>query len=355
MEKPWDISGRGELLKELEKLSEDEKAYRKYYLSDKTEEDCQELLRQIRPEEAGKRPFTHQDVLAFCFPRLITDAYIGVGADGRRIVLELFPRYKPSAMHSHEACVLSYVLRGTCRHRIGTEDLEMTEGMLCFVAPRVSHALKVYDDSLVINIHIPVRQFYVLFMEQIHQPNPISRFFTAVLLENAGENDYLLFDTGRDLFLREQILEMLKAQNHQDCYCAAELLHMLNLLFIRLLRYYANSSALHKESLTDNQVLDMVFYIHKNLRTITLPALAKRYGYSQTHCSRLLKQNTGRNYVELVRLLRMKQAGLLLENSGLRLFEISDLVGYENPETFIRAFKKEYGMTPGAFRKRREQ
>ena len=346
------MSGEEELLEELGRLSEDEKAYRKYYLSDKTEADCQELLWQVRPEEAGKRSFTHQDILAFCFPKLITDAYIGIGADGRRIVLEPFPRYKPSAVHSHEACVIYYVLRGSCRHRVGTGEFTMTEGMLCFVAPRTPHALEVYDDSLVINIHIPARQSYVLFMEQIHQPNPISRFFTGILLENTGENEYLLFDTGRDVSLRELILKMLKAQRHQDCYCAAELLHMLNLMFIHLLRHYADSRTLHRESLADSQVLDMVFYIHKNVRTITLPALAKRYGYSQTHCSRLLKQNTGKNYVELVRLLRMKQAGLLLKNSDLKLFEISELVGYENPETFIRTFKKEYGMTPGAFRRR---
>lgn len=41
-----------------------------------------------------------------------------------------------------------------------------------------------------------------------------------------------------------------------------------------------------------------------------------------------------------------------LSNSQLSISEISTMVGYENPESFIRVFQKAYGISPSAYRKK---
>ncbi|HIS30396.1 MAG TPA: AraC family transcriptional regulator [Candidatus Limivivens intestinipullorum] len=40
------------------------------------------------------------------------------------------------------------------------------------------------------------------------------------------------------------------------------------------------------------------------------------------------------------------------ETTSYSVQHISSLLGYENPENFIRAFKKEYGVSPSQFRGR---
>ncbi len=49
-------------------------------------------------------------------------------------------------------------------------------------------------------------------------------------------------------------------------------------------------------------------------------------------------------------LVRIEEAKKLLLNTNLQVQEISSRIGYENVNHFIRLFKAETGMTPGAFR-----
>ena len=50
----------------------------------------------------------------------------------------------------------------------------------------------------------------------------------------------------------------------------------------------------------------------------------------------------------------MNHAAALLRGTRTSVADISAMVGYENPESFIRVFEKYYGMTPTAYRKKEE-
>ncbi|MCA9399635.1 MAG: helix-turn-helix transcriptional regulator, partial [Candidatus Omnitrophica bacterium] len=45
-------------------------------------------------------------------------------------------------------------------------------------------------------------------------------------------------------------------------------------------------------------------------------------------------------------------AKALLKNSGLMVYEISNQLGYQNPESFMRIFKRETGLTPSGYREK---
>ena len=339
------------LLDHLTELTEQEKSFRAFHFSAKTPADCQELYRRLGGTDLPQLPQNEEDILHFLHTHADEDRTLTPRLESSRILLDPYPRYFPMIPHSHECCVLFYVLKGKCLHHMQGQVLTMSEGMFCFVAPHSEHALEVNsDDSIVINFYIPADRFYAMFMEQLHQINPVSRFFTEILFSGCDHASYLIFDTKKDLFLKKQILSMLEEQQIQDNYSSAMLLHMLNIFFIHLLRNHADTSVLKNEVPIDNVVLDMIFYIHKHLQTISLPELATRYGYSEAHCSRLMKQATGRTYVDLVRSVRMKQATTLLEGTDLSIADIGFSVGYDNTETFIRAFKKEYQITPSQYR-----
>jgi len=48
----------------------------------------------------------------------------------------------------------------------------------------------------------------------------------------------------------------------------------------------------------------------------------------------------------------MQTARQLLNESGRSIKEIASLTGYRSVNSFIKAFKKMFGVTPGDFRKR---
>lgn len=68
------------------------------------------------------------------------------------------------------------------------------------------------------------------------------------------------------------------------------------------------------------------------------------------YCSKYIKKCTGSTFSQLLKKVRFQKATELLINSNLNIRSISDTLGYENPENFIRAFKKEYHLSPTQYR-----
>jgi len=67
--------------------------------------------------------------------------------------------------------------------------------------------------------------------------------------------------------------------------------------------------------------------------------------------SYLFKQYTGTNFVNYLKDLRINEAKKLLEETDLKVNEISQKVGYDNEKHFMKIFKSSCGISPSEYRK----
>jgi len=95
-------------------------------------------------------------------------------------------------------------------------------------------------------------------------------------------------------------------------------------------------------------VSDVLLYTEKHLfEDVSLSALAKVFGYSREHLSRLLHRQIGEHWNSYVNRQRARQAHLRLKkNADVSVLEIAYDCGFDSPNTFYRAYKKEYGKSP---------
>ena len=91
-------------------------------------------------------------------------------------------------------------------------------------------------------------------------------------------------------------------------------------------------------------------YIENHFRKpIALRQVSENVGVSESHLSKQFVKETGMNFVEFVTKLRIQEAKHLLE-AGMKMYEVSIQIGYENPEHFSRVFKKNVGLSPQQYR-----
>lgn len=83
---------------------------------------------------------------------------------------------------------------------------------------------------------------------------------------------------------------------------------------------------------------------------ISLQAIADHMYMHPVHVSRVFKMETGANVSDYVLRLKMEQAAEMLADHSLKNFEIALKLGYQNPNYFIRVFKKYYSVTPQEYR-----
>lgn len=95
-------------------------------------------------------------------------------------------------------------------------------------------------------------------------------------------------------------------------------------------------------------------YIKKETQKsdITIDDVAFSAGFSADYFNRIFLAHTGFNVMEYVRFTRLKKASHLLRTTDRDILDIALDCGYEAQESFTRAFKKQYGATPGDYRRK---
>lgn len=84
---------------------------------------------------------------------------------------------------------------------------------------------------------------------------------------------------------------------------------------------------------------------------ITIEDIAEHAGFSTDYFNRIFLAHTGFNVMEYLRFCRMRKAALLLRLTNESILDIALQCGYETHESFSRAFKKQYGVSPAEYRK----
>jgi YesN/AraC family two-component response regulator len=91
-------------------------------------------------------------------------------------------------------------------------------------------------------------------------------------------------------------------------------------------------------------------FIQHNYTNASLEHIAKEMCLSSQYLGRLFSKHDQHGFRGYKLKVRMEKAIDLLCQSSLDVSEIAYKVGYENPESFMRAFKRYAGKTPGEYR-----
>jgi AraC family transcriptional regulator len=86
-------------------------------------------------------------------------------------------------------------------------------------------------------------------------------------------------------------------------------------------------------------------------RDVSLESLAREWGYSPAHFHRLFTETVGETPKAHVERVRLERAAFRVAVESISFLEIALEIGYRNHETFTRAFKRQFGVTPTAYRR----
>jgi AraC family transcriptional regulator len=84
---------------------------------------------------------------------------------------------------------------------------------------------------------------------------------------------------------------------------------------------------------------------------ITLYDLAKVSGLSPWHASRVFKDLTGKTPFEYIRACRLSRAALKLRDQKVKVIDVAFDFVFDTPEGFTRAFSRQFGINPAAYKK----
>lgn len=257
---------------------------------------------------------------------------------GEETILTPFPKHS----HSKNSYELHYIKSGRGTLIADNVTYNVGPGSFFVTGPGVFHEqISDMDDPMVeYGMYLQISTAEVL-----RRDNTLAQFInTPFFICDAGQEPSLIM---------EEIFKELREKRF-----GYEL--MLNALIeqflITITRFYENKNVKKRNvavavpaDMTYLTIEEAFLYGYKDL---TLPELARRVNLGIRQTQRLLNKHYNLTFSQKKDEARMSAALLLLKGTNKSVGEISEELGFSSPEHFTNSFKKHFGKTPVAYRKK---
>jgi two-component system response regulator YesN len=250
-------------------------------------------------------------------------------------------------------------IKHSCKEALEALQYQMIEG-----SGKVIYIGSIVSSASVYEYPTEQEQFIITGIKLGHLEQVLQQVddFTARLTDSAGNGNY---DHVQQAFV-QLIATSLKTLFELDPEEGPKLFHfnvyqhlgrmktseaivkwLKEEIYPALLQHITQRRSLRQRN-TMEKVLD---YIHVHFdEELSQPFLADLVSMPNSQFSMMFKQETGLTLTDYIIVYRMEQAKLLLKETDLKISEIAERLCYNNPQNFIRGFKRLSGITPGEYR-----
>ncbi len=233
--------------------------------------------------------------------------------------------------HIHEDVELIYIKHGICTAFCDGEKYTLKDGNFFLVSPyRVHRYTECEAGEYIILIMDPKRllRYTEIYLGSV----PQIPLFSA---ENEREKTApTLLENALSEYLAEGFSGIVEGY--------------LTAFFGKLLRL----TIMEKPRVThDKSLLILQYCLTHYHENITVADVAASLHLSRSYVSHLFANRFAIHFCDYINSLRLLEATALLREPDRAVTDIALLVGFSNLRTFNRAFLKQYGLTPSAYRK----
>lgn len=112
-----------------------------------------------------------------------------------------------------------------------------------------------------------------------------------------------------------------------------------------------------KSASNDERLYAIIEYINANIAQpeLSINSIAAKFYISRSYLSAFFKKNMGITLSAYLRKIRLSNAAMQLASTNKKVMDISADSGFNSLTTFLREFKKEYGISPSDMRKKTDK
>lgn len=190
---------------------------------------------------------------------------------------------------------------------------------------------------------------------QVLNIKTISRYHISYMEKISEAFNDLVFDKVFQVY-GEASIEILKLYrsvgNIHNFDHFHEYFHSVDSLISRLNDYVLRMRTLHDDRREMKRAIE---YIHNNYqKDLNMAMVSNHVSLNYSYFSQAFKDYTKESFVNYLKKIRLQKAKELLETTDLRVYEISNLAGFENAKYFNRVFREMEGITPLEYRAQKD-
>jgi len=233
--------------------------------------------------------------------------------------------------HAHETTNIGVCVRGSFLETVGRRPVTMTPATLVVRPAGEVHENRFASDARYIVVEM--------------QPGAVARFRAMTdVLDRASTRD--------SAFVTTTVQRLDRELRQPDVVSPL----VVESLVYELVADAHRASASRREALRHRpdwlaRAIEMLDGEHPGTGFAGLGALAARVDVHAAQLARAFRRELGCSVGEYVRARNLAEAARLLRTSRLDLVEVAHAVGYSDQSHFSTAFRRQFGVTPGHYRR----
>ncbi len=246
-----------------------------------------------------------------------------------------------STMHSHYFAELFYVVRGEGSFMVEDKIFPVKEGDLVIINPNVEHTEKSLNASPLEYVVLGIDGLAFSFNKKDAEV-PFSVF-------NFHDNKQRI-----QFYMTNMLTEIEEQKPEYELICQ-NLLEVLLIQIMRNANYHliaadiVMSKKINKECSRVKRYLDSNYMEH-----ITLDKLAEFTHMNKYYLIHAFTKYSGMSPISYLNYRRIEESKNLLETTDISIAQISNGIGFSSQAYFAQAFKKEQGISPNEYRKKKK-
>lgn len=262
------------------------------------------------------------------------------------------------APHRHQYYQIHIQLHGHTRHFLGSVSRPVGPGTICFILPYKTHFIPTLPDSqyYILNIShsflFPGWDVDILSLEEV----PAQRAPELAPFLAQEHIDFTLDQAGIEK--AHKLCQAIQQEDTERSIASSILVkgYVLQLIAMIWQRYDENIRHItqsNQGAAGNRRTLQRVMrYIRSNLtKPLSLQETADAIHLSPSYLARLIKNETGQTFTDLVNERRIKFAKELLIHTDMNIKEIAFHTGFNDTSYFGRLFRKLVGCSASTLRK----
>ncbi len=251
--------------------------------------------------------------------------------------------YEMSYFHYHSCYELFVILSGERKMILQDKIYQGCAGNIFLIPPQYIHRTSGAEN---IRVLIQFTEEYLRRYFSQHMINKMLKCFD-IFTVNVSNGDF-----ERIIDFISQI-EALSKDGNEEIMA----IKLSELLFLLCERMDYNSEKNLTSSTSMQLVSNILSYINNNYKRLSnVQKIADKFFVSEEYLCRIFKKHTGVTVVSYLNGLKLKAAEkILLEEKKRSISEISEECGFSTAEYFGKIFKKNYGVSPLAYRNKNSE
>lgn len=257
--------------------------------------------------------------------------------------------------HWHDEIQFVYILQGIVHFHIYDKEVDLRAGDCMFINQAALHQIMEKEDCHYHSYIIPLR-LLSFFQGSIMEERDVGAvvnhpFLTHFAMRREDEKCGSILEEVREL---DQIY--FNESEHTDHFEYRISIQLVK-VWLAFLEQFSNtvSPEWYENVRSHKRIRTLLSFVHENYgKDISLNDIAGAANISVTECQRCFRAYVQCSPYQYLMRYRLDRSAVMLRDSDETVTEIAMNVGFHSVSSYIKYFKKFYGMTPVKYRQNKE-